>query len=93
MCVRSQSAALIRRLPPVFRRQVRGDRLSLFRPARGASFVIEAWLIVQMGLRESRILFDWLERETGKAPLVIDSADLLKAPEDVMRASTRLRRR
>ena len=46
-----------------------------------------------MGLRESRILFDWLERETGKAPLVIDSADLLKAPEDVMRASTRLRRR
>ena len=55
--------------------------------------VISASLIVQMGLRESRILFDWLERETGKAPLVIDSADLLKAPEDVMRASTRLRRR
>ena len=43
-------------------------------------------LTTQMGLRESRMLYDWLERETGKAPLVIDSADLLKAPEDVMRA-------
>lgn len=39
-----------------------------------------------MGLRESRILYDWLERETGRAPFVIDSSDLLKSPEDAMRA-------
>lgn len=53
--------------------------------ARGTDDIVAE----DVGLPQQVMLFDWLERSTGLAPPVIDSADFLAAPGDHLQALCR----
>ncbi|SCZ99579.1 BZ3500_MvSof-1268-A1-R1_Chr3-1g06118 [Microbotryum saponariae] len=51
----------------------------------GSPTGFEYWDPEETGLRELRLLFDYIRKQTGRTPLVLDSEDLLADPEGIMK--------
>ncbi|SCV71217.1 BQ2448_2805 [Microbotryum intermedium] len=51
----------------------------------GSPTGFEYWDPEETGLRELRLVFDYIKKETGTTPLVLDSEDLLADPERIMK--------
>ncbi|KDE06617.1 hypothetical protein MVLG_03113 [Microbotryum lychnidis-dioicae p1A1 Lamole] len=51
----------------------------------GSPTGFEYWDPEETGLRELRLLFDYIKKQTGRTPLVLDSEDLLADPEGIMK--------